>query len=49
MEKKDLGKTTTQWITLFEEADDDQFDGDFGVDDDEMPMIYVKINARNVE
>ena len=46
MPKENFGRTTSQWITLFEEADDDQFDGDFGVDDDEMPMINVKVNGR---
>jgi hypothetical protein len=28
-----------QWITLFDDVDDDEYDGDFGEDDEELPMI----------
>jgi hypothetical protein len=31
----------TQWITLFDDEEDDEYDGDFGVDDEELPMIRV--------
>lgn len=33
------GETFTQWITLFDDVDDDEFDGDLGEDDEELPMI----------
>ena len=33
------GDTFTQWITLFDDVDDDEFDGDLGEDDEELPMI----------
>lgn len=29
----------TQWITLFDDVEDDEYDGDFGEDDEELPMI----------
>ena len=28
-----------QWITLFDHADDDEYDGDFGENDEEAPRI----------
>jgi hypothetical protein len=31
--------TYTQWITLFENEDDDDFDGEMGMDDYEFPRI----------
>lgn len=31
----------TQWITLFDDEEDDEYDGDFGLDDEELPMIRV--------
>jgi len=31
----------TQWITLFEHEDDDEYDGSMGVNDDEEPRILV--------
>ena len=33
------GKLFKQWITLFDDEDDDEFDGELGEDDEEMPMI----------
>jgi hypothetical protein len=33
------GESFTQWITLFDDVDDDEFDGDLGEDDEELPMI----------
>jgi len=35
----------TQWITLFDDPDDDEYDGDFGEDDEENPMIRVQIKG----
>lgn len=34
--------TYTQWITLFEHDDDDEYDGEMGIDDDEDPRISVR-------
>jgi hypothetical protein len=31
----------TQWITLFEHQDDDEYDGQMGLNDEEEPMILV--------
>jgi hypothetical protein len=31
----------TQWITIFDDVDDDDFDGEFNEDDEEMPLIRV--------
>jgi len=31
----------TQWITLFEHEDDDEYDGSMGENDDEEPRILV--------
>ena len=31
----------TQWITLFEHQDDDEYDGQMGANDDEAPRILV--------
>jgi hypothetical protein len=29
------------WITLFDDVDDDGFDGELGEDDEELPMILT--------
>ena len=42
-------KTFSEWITLFDDIDDDEFDGDFGVDDEELPMIHANITINAVE
>ena len=34
--------TYTQWITLFEHEDDDEYDGEMGINDDEDPRIKVR-------
>ena len=34
--------TYTQWITLFEHEDDDEYDGEMGLDDDEDPRVRVR-------
>ena len=31
----------TQWITLFDEPDDDVFDGELGEDDEESPRVLI--------
>jgi hypothetical protein len=37
----------SQWITLFDHPEDDEYDGDFGEDDEEEPMIstHIKVMA----
>ena len=47
MNQSQLGETYVQWITLFDDQDDDEFDGDLGEDDEELPMIktYMKMTA----
>ena len=35
-----------QAITLFDDDDDDIFDGDFGLDDDDLPYIQVEITVK---
>ena len=36
-----IGKLMTQWITIFDDVDDDDFDGEFTEDDEELPLIRV--------
>lgn len=36
-----LGQKYTQNITLFDDVDDDEFDGDFGENDEEDPYIRI--------
>lgn len=42
------GQNFLQWITLFDDAEDDDFDGDLGEDDEELPMIRVNFVANEV-
>lgn len=32
-------------ITLFDDVDDDEYDGDLGEDDEEMPMVRTSITV----
>ena len=32
----------SQWITLFDHLDDDEYDGEMGDNDDEVPMIKCR-------
>ena len=34
--------TYEQWITLFEHEEDDEYDGEMGLNDDEQPMIHIR-------
>jgi hypothetical protein len=34
--------TYVQWITLFEHEEDDEYDGEMGVNDDEEPMLQIQ-------
>ena len=45
MPSENLGQNLTQWITLFDDTEDDEYDGDFGEDDEELPMIRVSFSA----
>ena len=47
VETHNLGKLFNQNITLFDDIEDDEFDGDFGEDDEEMPMIRTQITVVN--
>jgi hypothetical protein len=35
----------TQWITLFEHQDDDEYDGQMGLNDDEDPRICINFTT----
>lgn len=39
----------TQWITIFDTADDDFFDGKLGEDDDEDPRVKVTFELAEAE
>lgn len=43
------GQIFTQWITLFDDLDDDEYDGDLGENDEEHPMIrtHIAVSAYN--
>ena len=43
-----FGQKYAQWITLFDDADDDEFDGELGEDDEELPMIKTYIQVGKV-
>jgi hypothetical protein len=45
VEPRNLGQTFRQNITLFDDVDDDEFDGDLGEDDEELPMIRTSISV----
>lgn len=47
VETHHLGKLFNQQITLFDDVEDDEYDGDFGEDDEEMPMIRTQITIVN--
>ena len=38
--------TYQQWITLFEHEDDDEYDGQMGINDDEEPRILVSFSTK---
>jgi hypothetical protein len=44
-----ISETFTQWITLFDDVDDDEFDGDLGEDDEELPMIKTTFSVEILE
>ena len=46
MPMENYGQTLSQWITLFDSPEDDEYDCDFGEDDEEEPMINVFIRVE---
>ena len=36
-----------QWVTLFDDIDDDEFDGDVGENDEETPRIRIAFELAN--
>lgn len=36
-----------QWITLFDHIEDDEYDGDFTEEDEELPRIQVMFSIQN--
>ena len=43
------GQDFVQWITLFDDQDDDEFDGDLGEDDEELPMVKTYFNLTTLD
>ena len=43
VEPKHFGQVFKQNITLFDDVDDDEFDGELGEDDEELPMIRTTL------
>lgn len=41
-----LNQEMQQWITLFDDVDDDGFDGELGEDDEELPMVFTKLTMQ---
>ena len=41
-------KVYKQWITLFDDPEDDEFDGDLEVDDEDLPKILVSFAITEV-
>ena len=41
-------KVYKQWVTLFDDPEDDEFDGDLEVDDDDLPKILVSFAITEV-
>ena len=45
MDEKNLGREWSSLVTLFDDPDDDEYDGIFGrEDDDELPRVRVTIS-----
>ncbi|CAI2383347.1 unnamed protein product [Moneuplotes crassus] len=40
-------KTYSHWVTLFDYIEDDEYDGDLGIDDDEKPRAYIRYGLEN--
>lgn len=48
-EAMELNKSYTQNVTLFDDVDDDEFDGEFGEDDEEVPYIVTKFTLSQFQ
>lgn len=48
VEPKHFGQAFKQNITLFDDVDDDEFDGELGEDDEELPMIRTTLVVEEV-
>ncbi len=35
-----------QWVTLFDSPDDDEYDGDFQEQDEEMPRVHFAVSVE---
>ena len=42
------GSTYSQWITLFDEQSDDEYDGILGVNDQEDTKILVQLSIKDI-
>lgn len=40
-----MGNTYLHWVTLFEDLDDDLYDGQLGEDDYEQPRILIEYSV----
>lgn len=45
----DLNVPHTQWVTLFDDQGDDEYDGAMGVNDDEEPRILFEFTVQEYE
>ena len=43
LEKK---RTYSHWVTLFDYIEDDEYDGDLGIDDEEVPRAYIRYSIE---
>lgn len=41
--EQNFGSSFVQWITLFDDAEDDEFDGEIAEDDEELPMVRATL------
>lgn len=43
------GQTQKQWVTLFDDADDDTYDGNLGFDDEEGPRVLISFHYASLD
>jgi hypothetical protein len=46
LDQSQEGKQFNQWITLFDDTSDDEYDGDFDESDNELPMIKTQFTIQ---
>ena len=44
----EIGTNYKQWLTLFDDINDDEYDGAMGLNDDEEPRILVEMTISEV-